>query len=623
MTDELPELEMQFDPNTVEHLGMQMYSTLPPVIGELVSNAYDADATHVKIYLNDENDKSIIMSDNGHGMNYDDLNSKFLKIGRNRRTDTNSSGQKSESGNRNVIGKKGIGKLSFFGISEEITVETERDGLLNSFILDWEQLKKAGVENKSYKPKRIFINKPVSKQRHGTIFTLKKIKRKTGFSPDDIAYSLAKDISIFDENDFLVEIFHNNNLEPIVVKNELRYKHIEVEHFWDFPKDFPKIEYEFSSQIKGKLIAAKQVIVSRMNGVALFSRGKLVNDYSFLDVNSSSHDYKYITGWLEIDFIDLWSKEVISTNRRSLNWEYDETTALKNYLEQVYRAFFNEVKEVKAANKIIEVETQTGVPIESWLEGLPKHERKLADKLVKSIVNYGGIETTKAGELIMYVKDSFNYESFKELATEISETDADINKLLEFFKEWKIIEAREFYKLSIVRIKTIKNFQKHIADNAKEVPIMHDFLMKFSWLLDPRLLNFKDEVTYSNMLKENFKDESLPDDSDKRIDFLCHHFGDSFFIIELKRPGKVISNKELDQALSYVSFIRSRLGNEYGKSIYCYIIGKKLADTDEVKLKADAYKSNGTVYFKPYEELLATALRYHEEFIERYKQMEE
>ena len=50
---------MHFDPNTIEHLGIQMYSTLPPVIAELISNAYDADAKHVKIHLADVGEKFI------------------------------------------------------------------------------------------------------------------------------------------------------------------------------------------------------------------------------------------------------------------------------------------------------------------------------------------------------------------------------------------------------------------------------------------------------------------------------------------------------------------------------------------------------------------------------------
>jgi len=110
MSDE--NLIMKFDPQTIEHLGIQMYYTLPPVISELVSNSYDADATEVTVLFNDQGSKQIVVQDNGHGMTFDDINSKFLKIGRNRREKTKS--QKSESQNRYVIGKKGIGKLSFF-----------------------------------------------------------------------------------------------------------------------------------------------------------------------------------------------------------------------------------------------------------------------------------------------------------------------------------------------------------------------------------------------------------------------------------------------------------------------------------------------------------------------------
>jgi DNA mismatch repair ATPase MutL len=82
-------LEMQFDPATIEHLGVQMYYTLPPVIAELVSNSYDADATKVDVFLNDNNEKTIIINDDGHGMTFDDINDKFLKIGRNKIPATN------------------------------------------------------------------------------------------------------------------------------------------------------------------------------------------------------------------------------------------------------------------------------------------------------------------------------------------------------------------------------------------------------------------------------------------------------------------------------------------------------------------------------------------------------
>lgn len=66
-----------------------MYKTLPPVLAELISNAYDADATWVDIKLYDENpEKQIIITDNGHGMTFGEINDSFLVIGKNRRKGT-------------------------------------------------------------------------------------------------------------------------------------------------------------------------------------------------------------------------------------------------------------------------------------------------------------------------------------------------------------------------------------------------------------------------------------------------------------------------------------------------------------------------------------------------------
>lgn len=96
-------LEISFDLNTIDHLGVKLYSTIPPMIAELVANAWDADATNVEIILKDEDIKSIIVKDNGLGMTFNELNNNFLKIGRNRRKDTHISTTKK---GRNVLGKK-------------------------------------------------------------------------------------------------------------------------------------------------------------------------------------------------------------------------------------------------------------------------------------------------------------------------------------------------------------------------------------------------------------------------------------------------------------------------------------------------------------------------------------
>ncbi|MGK4354217.1 hypothetical protein [Enterobacter cloacae] len=50
---------MTFDPKTIEHLGVKMYSTLPPALAELISNAYDADSENVILEFKELGSKKI------------------------------------------------------------------------------------------------------------------------------------------------------------------------------------------------------------------------------------------------------------------------------------------------------------------------------------------------------------------------------------------------------------------------------------------------------------------------------------------------------------------------------------------------------------------------------------
>lgn len=100
-------LSLKFDPKTIEHLGVKMYATLPPALAELISNAYDADASEVTITFLEQNGtpKAITVEDNGTGMSLKDIQGKFLVIGRNRREEGDSPSAKF---GRLATGKKGL-----------------------------------------------------------------------------------------------------------------------------------------------------------------------------------------------------------------------------------------------------------------------------------------------------------------------------------------------------------------------------------------------------------------------------------------------------------------------------------------------------------------------------------
>ena len=96
-------LVFTYDNQTIDHLGVKLYSTIPPMLAELISNAWDADAHNVYVELKNGDKKYISVKDDGCGMTFDELNSKFLKIGRNRRTELHND---ITDGGRPVLGKK-------------------------------------------------------------------------------------------------------------------------------------------------------------------------------------------------------------------------------------------------------------------------------------------------------------------------------------------------------------------------------------------------------------------------------------------------------------------------------------------------------------------------------------
>ena len=49
---------MPFEPMTIEHLGHKLYSRLPPVISELVSNAFDAESPKMRLFFRKERSKN-------------------------------------------------------------------------------------------------------------------------------------------------------------------------------------------------------------------------------------------------------------------------------------------------------------------------------------------------------------------------------------------------------------------------------------------------------------------------------------------------------------------------------------------------------------------------------------
>ena len=334
-------LEMRFDMNTLQHLGIKMYTQIPAALSELIANAYDADATEVHITIDKE---KIVVEDNGDGMTFDEVNDNFLVVGRNRRRD----GDGPTKLERRASGKKGLGKLALFGLGKEITIRTTKQGSDETltFTLNWDEIKKS----KTLSYKSTHENCPCQKTCKGTTVTITKLNRTSEINIKNTAKGIARRFE-YDTADFKVTIVDRKEQDnKITITKNLLFEGLDEQFRWEIPLsdedqrgDKKQSNGFVRESVKGFICtSAGPIKESGLKGILLYARGRLINgaDAShFFGVPSSSHFYRYVTGILHVDFIDEGhgDDDLIMTNRESINWSAEKAASLESYLQGILK----------------------------------------------------------------------------------------------------------------------------------------------------------------------------------------------------------------------------------------------------------------------------------------------
>lgn len=303
-------------------------------MAELVSNSYDADAKTVKIII-DYDTKEVKVSDDGHGMTFQELNDNFLVIGKNRRSDGNNGYSRK---GRKVTGKKGLGKLAVFGIAEEINISSVSNNIKNEFSMNYQEIK-SNQSDEIYKPD-IIHNNESTEENNGTTIVIKNISTNNVTPMATLAENLSTRFKLFDTT-FKVIIIDKNTKEELVVTNELYYNKMDKEFEWDFPQDFlPELEDISSLKwlndagVTGKLVTQRTPLQKKHSGFIIYSRNKLVQENTFFSDRSNDNFNSYVTGHFTADFIDDdLEMDYVSTDRKSLLWDQNnQLNELKNNL---------------------------------------------------------------------------------------------------------------------------------------------------------------------------------------------------------------------------------------------------------------------------------------------------
>lgn len=117
----MSEFRFNISLSVLNHLGRNLYRNFITVLGEAISNSWDAEAKNVHINI-DREKNFLVIKDDGVGMDSSDFQNKFLRIGYSKRKE----GATATESGRPYIGRKGIGKLALLSCAKTIHIASKK-----------------------------------------------------------------------------------------------------------------------------------------------------------------------------------------------------------------------------------------------------------------------------------------------------------------------------------------------------------------------------------------------------------------------------------------------------------------------------------------------------------------
>ena len=618
------QLTMRFSGRLVKHLGLQMYSGAVPAIAELIANAWDATAKNV--YINVPLDKSlehtdkISVRDDGSGISFEECNNHYLVVGRDRRSEEGDySTEFGEVKPRKLMARKGIGKLSGFGIANRIEARTVKDGLVTHFAMDYDSMTRSGNFIEEYHPELLGDDGKKVDEPNGTAITLTQLKLTRTINNDAFRESMARRFTVLSDPQFAVFV---NDGKLTKSERELQFRYPLKPNAWS-SENITGV-----GEIKWWIGFEKGPIPDEdARGIVVFTRGKMAQAPWFFGLSGGvwgQHGMQYMTGEVIAEQLDLTDgQDYVATDRASALWEEPLTVAIKEWGQKKIKELLDEWAKQRRTAKLQRPEVLKYV---AYAEKLPEKEKKIFNTFVDKICSIPQLDKDKEilDELIRFGYNALTNYRFLEVIRQINAASAeDRTKVFEILSEWDVMEAVMTAQKVKGRVEIIRKFRQMIEDKVPEKPDMQDYIEEHPWLIDPGWDSFKRETSIDKWLNEKFDMPKSKDVGGRTIpDYFCLGDSRTVQVIELKRPGDTAGTEEMDKIRDYVFYVRDRAKKEASAGrlkkeiVEGLLICGKVADGTEEHI--EMLRTKGIKVWE-WHYLLRTAETLHREFLDVVK----
>ncbi len=547
--------EFTFSPRILDHLGISAYNSVRKCLAELVANSYDADAHHVRISLPDVIDEiaTITLSDDGTGMSTEDLNAKYLYIGRDRRED----GERTDS-DRLVIGSKGIGKLAGFGIASRIRLTTRHDGQQSSITIDKSDLN--SVLQLAGHQFEITVSK--TELENGTTIELLQLHEGLHLPSADVVRR------------------HLHRVMPPRPDFTILVNDVECT-----AEDVLGERSNFADSIAGVGDVTGYYVIANSRqvspGLAVRVRGRIVQEPSLFGLDTRAHGFftsEKIVGEINAEFLDPEDPgedrhDLIKTSRDGFLEDSEVVQKFENWTGEFVRKV---IQGVDARETERRTDALMGSPeIKTRLEALPPHIRGTASKVVRAII--AKLKTASdedAKNLIEWVLRYYESNVLKELMNAIAAADIrEAEKLAGLVNDWGLSQLNSVAGIVKTQINIIGRLEELVSSNRAYEIDLHKLVESNLWLVREGLELWSSDKPLKTLL-DGHVNQLYKDREDIRPDLICRSRdeGNDAVILEFKRPKEKIKMDHVTQALEYEGLIKQHRPNI---RFVTYVVGRE------------------------------------------------
>ncbi|HAU4875370.1 ATP-binding protein [Aeromonas hydrophila] len=539
------ELRFQVDSRLATLLS-QEYSSSEKALKELVDNAWDADAENVAVTLpSPMSAMPIVITDDGSGMTEEELRRHYLFIATDRRSHR---GERTSGKNRQIKGRKGIGKFSGLMVASTMMLETRARGRLCSFTLRLEDLANvADIEHLNI----AFRTEPCDEKLHGTTITLSNLHQNFVY-PDanKMRQVLLQDYGR--QDDFCLSIDGKK-----LAVDDLSGSYSDIE------KELPvlglvKLRFTISDKKSGL----------RQPGITLRVDGKSIGKPKFFGLDELDDFPPKLLRKLygEVDADGL-------RDHITAGWDAPvENSELLKVLEVHVQSILREAFELQYRREIQLAQARLQKAIQIRLAQLPEHKRYFADKAIKRVLDkYYGEPESKVESIVHVLLEALEHSDYRTLLEHIAESQRhDIFAIADGLYDFGLAEMAWFVQQAQAREAFLNQLEQLATSSDTSEAIMHKALENALWVFGSEYSLFSSNITLRRQVEGFLGRQYVGEKSNQRPDLLLNeNLNGEYLLIEFKKPTHALNHENYLQAITY----RHELGKYINASIKVLLIG--------------------------------------------------